>query len=87
MIISSEFYKRQVSYFTNKYPNHLRICIVRNPYSKFLSSKNYCKSSKNKKNIEVLNNLPTKQISLHDWGHLTRTQTEGLIYNNKKQYD
>lgn len=87
LIISSECYKKYVSYFTNTYPEHLKICIVRHPYSKFLSSKNYCNSSKNKTYIEVLNNLPTRLNNLHDWGHLTRTQTEGLIYNDKKQYD
>jgi len=60
---------------------------VRHPYFKFLSSKNYCNSSKNKTNIQILNNLPTRRNNPHDWGNLTRTQTEGLIYNDKKQYD
>lgn len=87
LIIASELYKKHNSYFLEKYPNHLRICIVRNPYFKFLSSKNYCKTTKGSSTLEVLRNLPQISEDVHDWGHLTRTQTAGLIYNGRKQYD
>ena len=87
LIIASEFYKKHIDHFEKIYKNHIKIAMVRNPYSKFLSAKNYCSTTKKKTNTDVLKSLPTKKQNIHDWGHLTRTQTDGLIYNGKKQYD
>tara|TARA_B100000035_G_scaffold311618_1_gene321498 strand:- start:8192 stop:8788 length:597 start_codon:yes stop_codon:yes gene_type:complete len=64
----------------NKLKNCKSFAVVRNPYSKFVSSINYC----NLTNEQLLklydNNL---ELTRHDQIHITRTQTDALSINNE----
>ena len=59
-----------VDYAIN-YPNYLRFTIIRNPWDRFISGWKYCKTTKDRTLIDVLNNLPKEG---HDYCHVTRTQ-------------
>jgi len=56
-----------------------KFAVIRNPWDKFVSSWKYCNSTKNRKMMDVLLNLPEKDTEPHDWHHLTRTQWEFLV--------
>lgn len=64
----------------NKLKDYTSFAVVRNPYSKFVSSINYC----NIRNEQLLklydNNL--EFLNDHDHGHIVRTQTDALSINS-----
>lgn len=91
------FYKMFHDELSTRYKDYEKITIVRNPISKTISAWKYCQSTRGKSLIECLNDPPSNCISPstwysdwmvnHDWVHFTRSQTDGLIYKGKKQYD
>ena len=87
VVCASGLYKRYNLLLQKKYYNFEKICIVRNPVAKLVSAWKYCKSTNNRPIASCLKNPPKKKENPHDWGHFTRSQTGGLIYNGKKQYD
>lgn len=61
-----------------KYSDYLLFSIIRNPWERFISGWKYCNSTKSKKFIDVLKNLPKISENKHDYEHITRTQCEFL---------
>lgn len=64
----------------NKLKNYKSFAVVRDPYSKFISSINYCEIS-NEQLSEIYNN--SLKLSVHDYVHILRTQTDALSYNGR----
>ena len=79
-------YGGQQEKFKNRYPEAWnsaeKFAIVRNPYDKFISGWRYLDATKNRSLKDVLENPPTKSESLHDYNHLTRSQSSMLCDEN-----
>ena len=64
----------------DKLKNHKSFAVSRDPYSKFVSSINYCNLT-NEKLLKLYDN--NLKLSMHDQIHITRTQTDALSINNQ----
>jgi len=64
----------------DKLKNYKSFAVVREPYSKFISSINYCKLS-NEQLLKIYDN--SSKLNNHDYVHILRTQTDALSYNGR----
>lgn len=64
----------------DKLKNYKSVVVVREPYSKFISSINYCEISK-KQLSNIYNNR--SRLEDHNYVHILRTQTDAVSYNNR----
>jgi len=64
----------------DKLKNYKSVVVVREPYSKFISSINYCRISK-KQLSNIYNNRA--KLNDHDYVHILITQTDAVSYNNR----
>lgn len=69
------------------FQNGFKFTISRNPFDRFISGWRYCKSTKHKDINDLIGNLPKKRSQEHDWYHLSRPQTQGLVVNKKLNFD
>jgi hypothetical protein len=76
-----------------QYPSYFHFSVVRNPYDRFISGWKYCKAAQDKSVLEVLQNLPTDDLSAnrendpngrrsHDYVHITRPQYEIIFHED-----
>ncbi len=76
-------YAGRIEEFKVKYPQvwkeSWKFSVVRNPYDKFVSGWKYLRSTKDRELKDVLLSPPSKEKWIHDWKHLTRTQSQPLI--------
>lgn len=89
-IIGVGAYKSRIQ-FQEEYPDiweqAYKFSVVRNPYSKALSSWRYCPSTKDKSLVEALSNPPKEEENFHDYLHFTMTQTSLLSKDGKIYVD
>ena len=50
------------------------------PYAKAISGWSYCRSTQFRPLADALRAPPDRSPTYHDWGHFTRSQTDGLVY-------
>ena len=89
-IIGVGSYKARMK-FKAQYPDiweqAYKFSVVRNPYSKALSSWRYCPSTKDKSLLEALSNPPKEEENFHDYMHFTKTQTSMLTRDGEIYVD
>ena len=79
-MVTSEFFKNMGHTRRVRLQQHrLRFAVVRNPYAKAISGWSYCRSTQFRPLADALR-APPDRSTYHDWGHFTRSQTDGLVY-------
>ena len=81
------FIKTNLDFFDKS----LKFSVIRNHWDKFISSWIYCNNKdnffENKTIKEVLLNLPTEETHPHHYWHLTKPQSNTLVYNGNIRVD